>query len=36
MKNKDLLKISSLTLEEVFQHFDTNPNGLSIKEVKKK
>ncbi|WP_323847609.1 MAG: cation-transporting P-type ATPase [Phytoplasma sp.] len=36
MKNKDLLKISSLTLEEVFQHFDTNPNGLSIKEVKKR
>ncbi|WP_201736611.1 cation-translocating P-type ATPase [Candidatus Phytoplasma ziziphi] len=34
MKNKELLKISSLSSEEVFKHFNTNQNGLNNQEVK--
>ncbi|WP_341266823.1 cation-transporting P-type ATPase [Candidatus Phytoplasma fraxini] len=36
MNKNDLLKISNLTSEEVFQHFNTSSKGLSVKEVKKR
>ncbi|MDV3168092.1 MAG: cation-transporting P-type ATPase [Candidatus Phytoplasma stylosanthis] len=36
MKNSELLKISSLSLEEVFQYFNTSYNGLDSEEVRKR
>ncbi|WP_320412674.1 hypothetical protein [Candidatus Phytoplasma sp. AldY-WA1] len=35
MKNNELLKISSLSSEEVFKNFNTSQDGLSNQEVKK-
>lgn len=36
MKNNELLKISSLSSEEVFKNFNTSQDGLSNQEVKKR